>query len=162
MAYINFSNNSRNPFSLLISIGIGVLVLVALFMLARFVFKILAFAAPILFLAALIFDYRTVVNYGKWLLDLTRRQPILGIAAILFSILGFPIVSVFLFGKALLKKQVRNIQKEQTQQAPQLGEYIEFEEVKTVRKERIELPPIQTRQQEQRRNEYERLFGDEE
>ena len=163
MIYRKNSNTPRNPLSFLISIGIAVLVLVALFMLARFIFTILMYAAPILLVAALIIDYKTVVNYGKWLIALTKRQTILGIVAIVLTVVGFPVVAAFLFGKALLTNRLKDKNKttQQQEEQAQLGEYIDYEEVK---EEKIDLSQFERRKDRQTRNrggnEYERLFDE--
>lgn len=123
-----------NPISTIAGLVILVLVFVALFMLARFVFRILTFLSPVLIIAALILDYKVVVGYGKWLLDLVRRNPVSGVVAILLTIFGFPLVAAFLAGKALFTRNLKKARKEQ--QKGLRGEYIDFEEVE-------EEPPLQ-------------------
>jgi len=162
MIYRRNSNTPRNPLGLIVSIGIAVLVLVALFMIARFIFTILMYAAPILLVAALIIDYKTVVNYGKWLIALTKKQTVMGIIAIVLTVVGFPVVAAFLFGKALITNRVKekNETTQQQEQQAQIGEYIDYEEVE---EEKIDLSQFERRKDKQPRdgNEYERLFDDE-
>lgn len=116
-----------NPIGTIGGLLILALVFVALFMLARFVFRILAFLSPALLIAALILDYKVVLGYGKWLLSLIRSNPLAGIAAIVLTIFGFPLVAAFLAGKALLSRNVKKAREEQ--QKGIRGEYIDFEEV---------------------------------
>ena len=119
-----------------------ILVLVAIFFIAKGIFKLLAFAAPVLILGALIINYRTIVNYFKFILSLIRRSPLTGIIAILLSIVGFPVLAGVLFGKAILDRKVRKLQ--EAHQARREGEYVEYEEViRDKRNDDFELPPIE-------------------
>lgn len=167
MIRINNRNPSNNPLSALAGLLILVVVLVALFMLARFVFRILAFLSPALIIAALFLDYKTVTGFGKWLIDLVRRNPLMGIAAIVLTVLGFPLVSAFLAGKALLTRNMRKAKEEQEQ--ARTGEYIEFEEVEEeplelpelskVKRREPERPPDESpRKKEGRDSDYDQLF----
>lgn len=151
MIRIDNRNPSNNPLSALAGLLIFVVVLVALFMLARFVFRILAFLSPALIIAALILDYKTVTGFGKWLIDQVRSNPLLGIAAIVLTVLGFPLVSAFLAGKALLTRNVRKAREEQEQQ--QRGEYIDFEELDDQPLELPELSEMKRREEERREKE---------
>ncbi len=112
-------------FSNLISILIAIGVLVALFFLARAVFSVLAWIAPVLLLLALIINYRTVVNFGKWLWELLLRSPLMGVLAILLTFVGFPVVAAFLFGKSFIDRRMRRYMQEQGM----IDEYIDYEEV---------------------------------
>ena len=104
-----------------------VLVLVAIFFIAKGIFKLLALAAPVLIIGALIINYRTILNYFKFILSLLRRNPLGGIIAILLSIIGFPVLAFVLFGKAILDRKVRRLQREH--RAQEEGEYVPYEEV---------------------------------
>lgn len=149
----NFNNN--NPFSSITGILLIVLFLVALYFIARAIFTILYYLSPIMIIAALILDYRVVLGYGKWLAGLLKENPLLGIGAIALSVLGFPILSAFLLGKALFKKQVKKAQ-EGARQAHE-GDYIEYEELDD---EPLELPRVEKeeKKQEQRGNRYDEFF----
>jgi hypothetical protein len=117
----------NNPFSLIIGIVMLAVFFMALFYLARFVFTILYYLSPVLFVAALIIDYKVVLGYLQWLGGLFRRNPIIGILAIVLSVVGFPVLAAFLLGKALVKKRVRDAQDEA--QRAREGEYADFEEL---------------------------------
>ena len=88
------------------------------------------------------------------------KNVLLGVGLSLLTIVAFPVVSLFLFGKAMLKKKV----KEMTQQFEQKtqGEYTEYEEVKTEDADWVELPPPPVREKPKQmrggKNEYEDLF----
>lgn len=108
-----------------IIIGIGVLVL--LFFIARLAFRILYFLSPIFLIATLFIDHKVVVNYLKWIRDLYKRDIIIGVGATILSIFGFPILSAFLFGKALFRKRVKDAAEEA--RVRQEGKLIDYEEV---------------------------------
>lgn len=137
---------------------VGVIFLVAvlflLFWLAKSIFTILAWIAPALLIAAVIIDYQSVIGYGKWLLHNLRYRTLNGIIYTLLTIVGFPVVSFFLFGKALLKKKMKTLEKAQVQQRE--GIYTEYE-IMEENKQTLELPPIE-KQKKQADSDYEQLF----
>ena len=104
-----FGFSKVNPIMLLV--GFAFLV-VLLFWVAKSVLKLLSFVAPVVFIAALVINYRVVLGYGKWLIGSLMRNPIFGIVAILFSIVGFPVVSIFLLLRALATRGVSNPMKD--------------------------------------------------
>jgi ABC-type branched-subunit amino acid transport system permease subunit len=120
-------------------------------------FKILAFAAPVLIIAAILINYRTVLGYLRLLWDTLRRRPLLGILGILLTVIGFPVVSGFLFGKAILDRKIDTFHKEIKRR--QDGELISYEDVteEPGKKEVLELktPPPQ---QAQPKNIYDEFF----
>ena len=129
-----------NPFNSITSILFMVLVFIALYWLATGLFKILSFAAPFLLVGALLINHNVVINYGKWLWNLLRTKPLMGIGGILLSVFGFPIIAGFLFGKALLYRKVDKMKTEF--EAQQKGEFVEYEEVDDEPEIRLELPEI--------------------
>ncbi len=102
-------------------------IMVLLFYVAKGVFWILSFVAPILFLITLVINRHVVFDYARSLMRLTKSSPFMGIAAIVLSFVAFPLVSAFLFGKALLMKKVdslkENLKKEEE------AEFTEYEEI---------------------------------
>ena len=71
------------------------------------------------------------------------------------------LLTIGLFGKALLNRKVRQIQKDKEQEMirPAIGEYVDFEEVKKERAMR--LPEIERREETRRPNkdnEYDQFF----
>lgn len=104
-----FGFSKVNPIMLLVGF---VFVVVLLFWVAKSVLKLLSFVAPVVFLAALVINYKVVLGYGKWLIGSLKRNPIFGIAAILFSIVGFPVVSIFLLLRALATRGLANPMKD--------------------------------------------------
>jgi hypothetical protein len=107
----------------------GFIVAVAFFILLFFmmkgIFNILAWAAPFLIIAAVLINYRTVVNFGKWIYRLIIGNPVMGIVAVILSVFGFPVVAGFLFGKSLLDRKVKLMLEEQNPQ----DEFIDYEEI---------------------------------
>lgn len=161
----NFSGfrpgNGKSPFNLG-GLLIAIVALIMLFVVARFIFRILYFLSPFLLIATAIIDYRVITSYITWLINMTKRNALLGIGAIVLSIIGFPIVSAGLFGKALFNRQVRQAQKEKQQEMirPEIGEYVEFEEVK--REKTMRLPEIEKPEEPRppkKDNEYDQFFN---
>lgn len=102
--------------------------LIAVFFIARAIFTLLYWAAPVLLIAAAIIDYTVIINYVKMIGKLVKRSPIMGIAAGALSVFFYPVVFLFLFGQAMLYRKVNKIQKEAKKQRD--SEYIEYEEIK--------------------------------
>ena len=139
----------------LMGVILMILFFVMLFFIARGIFTILAWAAPVLIVAAIIINYRTVLGYLKYLWDLLRRKPLMGILGVLLTAIGFPIVSGFLLGKAVLDKRIQSFQNEMQRRHD--GDLVEYEDV-TEDAEILELetpPPA-----EKPRNTYDDFFGD--
>ena len=132
-----------------------VFALIALFWLAKGIFTILAWLAPILLIATLIIDYQTILGYGKWLLYQLKTNLLAGVLLSLLTVIGFPLVSFFLFGKALLKRKLKKL--ETAYNADLKGQYTEYEIVDEDPIEQLELPPLQ-RRKESATDEYDRLF----
>jgi hypothetical protein len=132
-----------------------VFALMAVFWLARGIFTILAWLAPILLIATLIIDYRIILNYGKWILHQLKTNTLVGVGMSLLTVLGFPIVSFFLFGKALLKRKMKSL--ESSYRAERAESYSDFEivdeDVPT-----LELPPLERKREKTSYDDYEQLF----
>ena len=125
-------------------IGFVVLVgiLVLLFFVAKGLFSILSLAAPVLIALALIINYKTVVNYLRFMLGLLRRNVLGGIIAIILSVVGFPILSGVLFGKAILDRKVKRLQ--EARKADEQGEEVDYEEViRPEREDSLKLPQME-------------------
>ena len=152
-------------FSLRMNGIIGFLFMIAviavIFFIAKGIFKLLYFAAPVLFLLALIINYRTVVGFFRWLFGLFKRSILTGIIAVVLTIIGYPVVSGILFGKSILDRKVRKLQ--QAHRAQTQGEYVEYEEVVKPERERprerpLDLPPMEKPKPTPKDNPYKDLF----
>ena len=117
-----------------------VLIMVALFFIAKGIFTLLAWLSPLLLVGALLIHYKTVLNYLRFILGLLQRNPLSGIIAILLSVFGFPVVAGILFGKSILDRKVKKLH--QAYQSQEATEYAEYEEVVHPETESFELPPL--------------------
>lgn len=123
------SNKSDNPWNAIIGVAVIVIFMVGLFMLARFVFRILAFLSPIMLIAALVIDYTVVTDYFKWVRNTFRRDAIAGVIIGILSVIGFPVLSGYFLARALLKKQVKKAKAEYERRRD--GDLVEYEELET-------------------------------
>jgi len=140
------SNPLGGVIGLLVIIGIVYL----LFLTVKGVWNILAFLAPILFIIAMVLRFKVVTDYGKMLWNTTKEEPVRGIAYTILSVLGFPLVSAFLFFKAFTLRKVEKMTK---------PKYDDYEEV-TEDEDFLELPEIEVTKQskDSSSSEYEELF----
>lgn len=145
-----------NPLNSITSLIFLVLFFVALYYIARSIFWLLSLAAPVLLIAALVINHKVVLGYGKWLLNLIKKNPVLGIGASILSIIAYPVTCGFLFAKAMVYRKVDQIQEEVVRRRE--GEYVEYEEVDS-EPTLIELPPIKKKEPEVR-SDYEQLFDE--
>ena len=134
-----------NPLNSIFSILVLVLGLAALYFIAKGIFTILAWLAPVFLILAAIIDYKVILNYGKWLINLLKKNPLYGIGGILLTIIGFPVVSGFLLAKAWLSRKI-NKMNEQYGGEVNSGEYAEYEDLTHEPPTRLELPDFETRQ----------------
>jgi hypothetical protein len=141
----------------IIGFAFMVLLFVGLFFIAKGVFTVLAWVAPVLIILALLINYRTVLNYLKFMLGLLQRNPVGGIIGILLSFFGFPILAGVLFGKSILDRKVKKLK--DAYQAEKDGEFVEFEEIiKPERETKLDLPPMEKQAPVKKDNQYEDLF----
>lgn len=151
-----------NPLNSITSIIILLLFLVGLYYLASGVFWLLAKLSPVLLIAALVIDHNVVINYGKWLINLVKRNPLMGIVAILLSAVAYPVTFAFLLGKALFKRKVNQMRQQfdpnyqPGQKGKKQTEFTDYEEVNDQPDERLELPD--RRQEPNTRNDYDQYF----
>ena len=144
-------------FNGIIGFAFMVLLFVGLFFIAKGVFTVLAWIAPVLIILALLINYRTVLNYLKFMLGLLQRNPVGGIIGILLSFFGFPILAGVLFGKSILDRKVKKLN--EAYQAEKDGEFVEFEEIiKSERETKLDLPPMEKQAPVKKDNQDEDLF----
>lgn len=132
MSLYSYRSESRNP---IISILIAVVTIAAIYFALKGLFWVLQWAAPVFLVATLILDSSVVIDYFKWLGALVQRSPLSGIVMGALSIVAYPIVAVFLFFKALIKRRLKKMM--DAHQQPQYenrnipqDEYIDYEEIK--------------------------------
>ncbi len=144
-------------FNGIIGFAFMVLLFVGLFFIAKGVFTVLAWVAPVLIILALLINYRTVLNYLKFMLGLLQRNPVGGIIGILLSFFGFPILAGVLFGKSILDRKVKKLN--EAYQAEKDGEFVEFEEIiKSEGETKLDLPSMEKQAPVKKDNQYEDLF----
>jgi thiol:disulfide interchange protein len=114
-----------------------------LFFMMKGIFTVLAWAAPFLLVGAVLINYRTIINFGKWLYHLIVKNPIMGVVAVVLCVFGFPVVAGFLFGKSLFDRKVRLLIEAQNPQE----EFTEYEELSN---ERLELKELERHEPEER------------
>jgi len=136
-----------------------VLIFVGLFYIVGGIGKILGLIAPILIVATAIIDHKVLLNYGKWLLNLLRKDILMGIGGVLLTVIGFPFVVGFLFVKALLYRKVKKMNKEF--EGESAGDFLEYEEINDDISSPLELPTFEKEaKQTKKSNDYEQLFGE--
>jgi hypothetical protein len=113
-----------------------ILLFIAVYYIAKGVFWVLYWVSPLMLIATVVLDYQVVINYLKMLWGMILRSPITGILASIISFFAFPIVILFLLGRAWFGYYIRKKQREQnaffqqfheTQQREE--EFVPYEEV---------------------------------
>lgn len=152
-----------NPFNAIGAILMLILVFWGLSLAFSFIFKLMAWAAPFLLIGAAIVDYTVITDFVKWIFRMLKENPLMGIAGILLTFFGFPIIAGFLFGKAVLRKKVRKMASKYDEEVN--GKVVDFEEVEEdyetlelpTRRERPEPEPIRQKPKDSSAD-YEQLF----
>lgn len=152
--------NNASPFGGVVGIIIAVVVFYLLFKLASFVFSIIWWAAPFLFLASLVIDHKIFTEYVNSVYGLFKRNWMVGLAAGVLSVVLFPLVSVYLLGKALFKRKMK--QAREDMETRRHGELIDYEEIDSEIIEMdlppTDLPPEPMRRTNSDNNKYDDLF----
>lgn len=144
----------------------GILFLVAMYYILKGLFYILLWAAPALFVLALIINWRAVADTGKEFLALLERNPLGGLLVGALAVVGFPILALYLFLRALGYKRMQQFNQtmRDTRHAPE-DEFVEFEELESRPKnappppeEPLEQPPAPEKEQPKPENPYDQMF----
>lgn len=129
-------------------------ILVGIFFVMQVVFKVMMAIAPVLGIAAFFIERSVVTNYFKWIWETLKSNRLLGIGAIVFTVVGYMIVLPFLFVKALTKKKLKAAR--QQYEKEQQGELVDYEELDTTPTNKpTELPRVE---RQPRNSEYDKLF----
>jgi len=139
----NQESRFQPGFNSVIGFFVAVGFFILLYFMMRGIFTILAWAAPFLLIAAVLINYKTIINFGKWLYRLIRGNPIVGIVAVVLCVFGFPVVSGFLFGKSLLDRKMRLLLEEQEPR----DEFIDYEEISN---DPLKLKQLERREDQER------------
>lgn len=159
---------NQNPFGWIGSVVMLVIGMLLVYLVVKGIFTLLFWLSPILFIAGIAIDPKGALNMGKWLINISKKNPLIPIGIIILSALWFPVVpgvlgalaGGFLLAKAMVKKKIKKVF---NQQIPREEKevFVEYEDVtETEDVTFLELPEIkkETKQAEQSGNEYDNLF----
>lgn len=119
------SNSNLNP---LFSVLILFLLLIGFFYLAQYIYRFLLIISPVVILITLIIDFSVFVSFGKLLMAFVKQNVIAGVCFIVLSAFLFPVVSLFLLGKALLKRKINKFEQKIKKEENTFTPYEEVEE----------------------------------
>ncbi len=146
------------PFGFLGPFLILAIFFAALFFLAKGMFWLLSWVAPVLLIITIIIDYTVVKDFFVYIWKLLKENPLMGVLAVLMVIFAYPFVAGYLFVKALGKKTIKkamdNAQKEQST-------YTDYEEVQDEDDSFLELPPLKKKSEPEKQaksSEYDDMF----
>lgn len=131
----------------------GILGMVAAFFILKGLFKLLYWASPVLFVLALVINWRAVVDTFKNWLKTLETSPVSGLLSAALAVLLFPVFALFLFVKALGYSKVEQMQREFGADRNAGDDFVEFEELESTPKggvkrdaptEPLDLPVIES------------------
>ena len=139
------SSRRANPLGCLIGSVLG---LVLVYYLLRGLWTLLYWAAPILVVLAVIINWLAVADTGKSYLNFLRTNPLGGILVLIVSVFAFPLLSLYLFLKAIGNRQLETMestfgQARGTQKREPEPEFTDFEELES----RLKNPPPMAKQE---------------
>lgn len=110
----------------------GVLALVAAYYILKGLFYVLYWASPVLFVLALVINWRAVADTGRDFLSLLQRNPPGGLLLGALAVVGFPVLALYLFLRALGYNKMEQFGRAmREQQRPPEDEFVEFEELES-------------------------------
>ena len=111
-------------------------------MAVKFLWQLALILMPVLLIATFIMDRNLLINYGKRIGKIYKANKTSGLIAGGLSVLGSPLVILFLFGQAILfRKFKKATAKHEEQNTSKFGEYVDYEEVDTTFKRLINERP---------------------
>ncbi len=137
--------NGNSPFGFFVPLIILAIFFATLYFLARGIFWLFSYLAPVFLIATLIIDYKVIVDFFKFIWKLLKEKTLFGIAAVVLTIFGYPFVSAYLFFKALSSRTIKNVQKKMEEEQ---NTFTEFEEVVDEDTTFLELPPLNSKKRE--------------
>lgn len=117
----------RSPVGTVASIIITIVVLYFLFTLVGWLIAMLYRFSPIILVAALIIDYKVVLDYLKGIKKLFDRNVVYGLLATGATVVLYPFVFLYFLGMALFKKKVKEARREAD--IRRNGKWVDYEEV---------------------------------
>jgi hypothetical protein len=130
---------SNSPFGFLGPLLILAVFFTVLFFMAKGLFWLLSWVAPVLLILTLIIDFKVVKDFFIYIGKLLKDNPLAGVLAILMIIFAYPFVAGYLFIKALGK---RSIKKAMDKVQQEKNTYTDFEEIVEEDDSFLELPPL--------------------
>jgi uncharacterized SAM-binding protein YcdF (DUF218 family) len=152
--------SSNSPFGFLGPLLILTVIFIGLYFLLAGLFKLLLYISPILLIATLVMDHTVVTGFLKYVWNLVKEKPLMGLVTILLTFLGFPFVTGFLFFKAYGKRTLKKIIDKAN---PKEEGFVEYEEVVDSDDAFLELPQLSKQQKSAqtnttRSNDYDDMF----
>ncbi|HND87667.1 MAG TPA: hypothetical protein PK971_05025, partial [Saprospiraceae bacterium] len=130
----------------------GILALVLLWFVLKGLYTLLYWAAPLLFVLALIINWRAVSDTGKEFLGLLRSNPLGGVILGAVCVMAFPLLALYLFLRALGHRRLQEIRQQfgdPMGQGPKEEDFADYEEIESSPKvtraaeeEPIDIPPV--------------------
>ena len=124
----NMNNRGQSPFGFFVPMLILLIILFAFYYAIKGLFTILSFIAPVLLIATFIIDRNVIFDYFKSLGKMLKDNTLVGILAVVLTIIGWHVVSGFLFGKALLKRSFNKMVQKVEERENTFTEYEIIEE----------------------------------
>lgn len=106
----------------------GILGLIAAYYILKGLFLLLYWAAPALFVLALIVNWRAVADTLKDWFKTLENNPLSGLLIAAIAVLAFPVFALYLFVKSLGYRKIAQMQR--NERAAE-GEFVEFEELES-------------------------------
>ena len=117
----------RSPIGTVVGILVFVLVLYMMFTIVGWLVSILYRYSFLLLVAALVIDYKVVVNYLIGIKNLFQRNAAYGIVAAIATVAFYPFVFLYFLGMALFKKKMKEARREAD--VRRNGKWIDYEEI---------------------------------
>ncbi len=115
-----FHFKSYNKGNSWLGIIIIVAIIIFIFFIIQNLYKLFALLAPVFLILTAILDYRVIAKFGIVIYELLRYRTVLGILAVIFSIIGLPFVSAAMFFNAFMNFKTKRRNKKR---------YIDYEDV---------------------------------
>ena len=126
----NFQFKSYNKSNSWLGLILVFAVVFVIYLVIQSIYKLFLVLAPVFLILAAILDYRVLMKFGIVIYELLRFRTLLGILAVIFTVLGFPFVSAALFFNAFMNFKTKRKNKQK---------YIDYEEVDDDEKEILNL-----------------------
>lgn len=139
------TGRNTNPFQFVLGIVALAAGLWLLFFIAKGIFSVLSFISPFLLIATFFIRKQVIFNYIKTLGKIFKSNPVVGVVAMVLSVVGFPVLSLLLFGRALLGKKADEIKE---QERAYYGDNIyrdkeDFTDYEEIEDDPLDLPPLE-------------------